>query len=80
MPSSYWWDVGPPGGVIDASGRVVKCMSHEDPPVRDGGRPYVYSVSSADGRNWAASHSWQPLFGDGLASASWPGWATAASY
>ena len=65
LPTNYWWDVGPPGGVVDATGRLVQCMNVEDPPVRDGGRPYVYSASSADGRVWTASRGRQPLFGDG---------------
>lgn len=64
LPSTNWWDVGPPGGVIDAQGRAVQCMNEEDPPVRDGGKPWVFSSSSADGITWLPGHR-QPLSGDG---------------
>ena len=65
LAATNWWDVGPPGGVVDARGRLVQCMNEEDPPVRDGGRPWVFSASSADGVRWTPSRVRQPLFGDG---------------
>lgn len=65
LPLTNWWAIGPPGGVIDADGNLVQCMNEEDPPVRDGGRPWVYSASTRDGRRWTPSEARRPLWGDG---------------
>ena len=39
-------------------------MNEEDPPIRDGGTPWVFSASSIDGMSWFPG-SRVPLFGDG---------------
>jgi hypothetical protein len=64
LPATNWWDVGPAGGVVDRSGRLVQCMNEEDPPVRDGGAPWVFTASTVDGAAWSAG-SRVALFGDG---------------
>lgn len=64
LPPTNWWAVGPPGGVLDHTGRLIQCMNEEDPPVRDGGTPWVFSASTVDGVRWSPG-SRVPLFGDG---------------
>lgn len=64
LPPTNWWDVGPAGGIMDHTGRLIQCMNEEDPPVRDGGAPWVFSASSIDGVSWSPG-SRVRLFGDG---------------